>query len=166
MARQDAPESRSAPSAPLQLAELAREVIADLLPTADARQIELGLSADDEGAIHGDADGLRALLRNLIDNALRYAPESSQVEVVVARIDGAVQLRVIDQGPGIPSDERGRVFDRFYRVAGSAAGGSGLGLAIVRSIADAHGASVELGEGPDGRGLQVSVRFGASARPD
>ena len=123
------------------------------------------MSADDEGAIHGDADGLRALLRNLIDNALRYAPESSQVEIVVERIAGAVQLRVIDQGPGIPADERGRVFDRFYRVAGSAAGGSGLGLAIVRSIADAHGASVELGEGPDGRGLQVSVRFGTAGMP-
>jgi two-component system OmpR family sensor kinase len=161
LARQDAPELQIPPSAPVVLADLARDVVTDLLPAADVRSIDLGLAASDPGEVPGDAESLRALLRNLVDNALRYAPEHSRVDVFVERVDAALQLRVTDEGPGIPVDERGRVFDRFYRVAGNAAGGSGLGLAIVRSIADAHGATVSLGEGSDGRGLCVVVRFAA-----
>ncbi|WP_428309423.1 ATP-binding protein [Hydrocarboniphaga sp.] len=159
LARQDAPEAQAHVNAPVVLADLARDVVADLLPAADARHIDLGLDARDPGAVRGDAEGLRALLRNLVDNALRYAPEHSRVDVQVERIDGALRLRVTDEGPGIPPAERGRVFDRFYRVAGNSAGGSGLGLAIVRSIADAHGAVVSLDDGLAGRGLSVTVRF-------
>lgn len=160
LARQDAPEAQAHASAsPVILAELARDVVADLLPAADARGIDLGLAASDPGAVRGDAEGLRALLRNLVDNALRYAPERSRVDVMVERLEGGLQLRVTDEGPGIAPHERARVFDRFYRVAGTSAGGSGLGLAIVRSIADAHGATVSLDEGPGGRGLSVTVRF-------
>ncbi|MDB5969823.1 MAG: two-component sensor histidine kinase [Hydrocarboniphaga sp.] len=159
LARQDAPEAQTPAMAPVVLADLAREVVTDLLPAADARGIDLGLAADETGAVRGDEEGLRALLRNLVDNALRYAPEHSRVDVIVERRAGALQLRVTDEGPGIALEERGRVFDRFYRVAGSSAGGSGLGLAIVRSIAEAHGASVSLDDGPDGHGLSVTVRF-------
>jgi len=71
---------------------------------------------------------------------------------------------VTDSGPGIPPEERARVFDRFYRRAGTAPPGSGLGLAIVKAIADAHGATLALAAGPDGRGLRVSVTF--PPRPD
>jgi signal transduction histidine kinase len=70
---------------------------------------------------------------------------------------------VSDDGPGIPAGERARVLDRFYRPAGSTQPGSGLGLAIVRTIAEAHGASVTLGEGPAGRGLAVTVSFPGAA---
>jgi signal transduction histidine kinase len=70
---------------------------------------------------------------------------------------------VTDDGPGIPPEEHARVFDRFYRRAGSAPPGSGLGLAIVKTIADAHGAMLTLSAGPDGRGLRVVVAFPPAA---
>jgi signal transduction histidine kinase len=81
------------------------------------------------------------------------------VEVSVRRTTGGVSLAVVDNGPGIPEAERGRVFERFHRVLGSGEEGSGLGLSIVRRIADLHRASVSLDAGPGGRGLRVEVRF-------
>ncbi|HEX2540640.1 MAG TPA: sensor histidine kinase, partial [Caldimonas sp.] len=95
---------------------------------------------------------------NLVDNAARYSPPGSLVVVRTGEDEGRPLLQVDDAGPGIPLAERERVFDRFYRRADRGETGSGLGLAIVRSIAAAHGASVELGESPLG-GLRVSVRF-------
>ncbi len=101
------------------------------------------------------------LARNLIDNALRYSPEGSRVEVrVVPAPDGPV-LQVDDAGTGIPPAERERVFDRFYRRAQGDATGSGLGLAIVRGIADRHQARISLEDSPLG-GLRVTVRFRAA----
>jgi two-component system OmpR family sensor kinase len=114
--------------------------------------------------IQGDAAGLRALLTNLVDNALRYTPRGGRVDVgVEAEGDGAV-LTVCDSGPGILASERGRVFDRFYRVPGPDAdvAGSGLGLAIVKRITGRDDADIALGPGiagPQGEGLGVTVRF-------
>jgi signal transduction histidine kinase len=99
------------------------------------------------------------LARNLVDNAVRYARPGSQVRVSVAQQDGSPTLCVEDSGPGIPPDERERVFDRFYRRAPAGdAGGSGLGLAIVQGVARQHGAEVALEESPLG-GLRAVVRF-------
>ena len=117
------------------------------------------------GSASGVDDVIAALLRNLVDNAIRHTPTSGRVDVAVRR-DGIDRhsravLEVTDDGPGIPEAERGRVMDRFYRVPGTGGPGSGIGLAIVRAIASQHGATVELGAGPGGRGLAARVVFPA-----
>jgi len=91
---------------------------------------------------------------------VRYSPAGARVELRVGSDAGAATLQVDDSGPGIPRDERGHVFDRFYRRASSNEPGTGLGLAIVRGVAERHGATVELGDSPLG-GLRVTVRFRA-----
>ena len=162
-------EPRTAPRhVPVALVPLAREVIGELEPLAHARHIDLGLSAAEPLTVAGDPEALRTLLRNLVDNAVRYGGDGARVDVSVqaagSGADARAELSVTDSGPGIPPEERARVFDRFYRRAGTAPPGSGLGLAIVKAIADAHGATLALAAGPDGRGLRVSVTF--PPRPD
>jgi two-component system OmpR family sensor kinase len=142
------------------LAALAREVIADLAPLAGAKGIDLGLSAAPASTVSGDADALRTLISNLVDNAIRYTPAGGKVDVALGNDGGGVALTVRDNGPGIAAEDRERVFDRFYR-GGGAGGirGSGLGLAIVKRIAERHFADLELSSGIDGHGLGVTVRF-------
>lgn len=155
------PENRVRPDLSLDLALLARSVVADFAALAQDRGIALSVRADAVPALRGDGDALRILLNNLVDNALRHAPPGARVRVsCVAEASGPV-LRVEDNGPGIPPGERERVFDRFYRHLGTDKSGSGLGLAIVKRIADDHGAEVGLSDPPDGSGLVVSVRFAA-----
>jgi two-component system OmpR family sensor kinase len=147
---------------PVRLDDLAREIVAELVPLADAGRIDLGVAAAEPATVHGDADALRTLLRNLIDNAVRYTPAGGRVDVSVApgqAGEAGARLTVSDDGPGIPPAERARVLDRFYRRAGSGAPGSGLGLSIVKAIADAHGARLELADGEGGKGLSVTVWF-------
>ena len=141
------------------LADIAREVVAELVPLADAKQIDLGISNSQPAIVLGDPDALRTLTRNLVDNAVRYTPAGGRVDVSVENGGGEVLLKVIDNGPGIPPEERSRVLDRFYRRPGTSPPGSGLGMAIVKAIADAHGATLELESGPEGMGLAVGVRF-------
>ena len=157
-------EPRTPPRrAPVELETLAREVLAELLPLADAHHIDLGLGAARPLTVSGDREALRTLLRNLVDNAVRYGGDGGRVDVSVEAGGSAdaprAELAVTDSGPGIPPEERARVIDRFYRRAGTAPPGSGLGLAIVKAIADAHGATLTLTSGPDGRGLKVIVSF-------
>lgn len=144
------------------LDELAREVVAELVPLADARRIDLGMSEARTVFIRGERDAAAALVRNLVDNAVRYTPPGGRVDVSVersAQMPAQALLRVMDNGPGIAREERERVFDRFYRGPGTRSPGSGLGLSIVEAIARAHGATVTLGEGADGKGLAVTVAF-------
>ena len=117
------------------------------------------IAAAPPATITGDPDALRTLLRNLVDNAVRYSPAGGRVDVTIESTAGGARAIVTDDGPGIPPEERTRVFDRFYRRSGTAPPGSGLGLAIVKAIADAHGAAVSLAEGPAGKGLAVTVSF-------
>jgi two-component system OmpR family sensor kinase len=151
---------------PVRLDELAREIVAELVPQADAGRIDLGVAAAQPATIAGDPDAVGTLLRNLVDNAVRYTPAGGRVDVTVESAAGEARLTVSDDGPGIPPEERQRVFDRFYRRAGTAPSGSGLGLAIVKAIAAAHGATVSLAEGPSGKGLAVSVSFPAQSAVD
>ncbi|HKF97972.1 MAG TPA: ATP-binding protein [Steroidobacteraceae bacterium] len=146
----------------VRLDELAREIVAELVPLADAGGIDLGVAAAQPATVAADSEALRTLLRNLVDNAVRYTPPGGRVDVAVDSTAVGPRLTVTDDGPGIPPDERRRVFDRFYRRAGTSPTGSGLGLAIVKAIADAHGASVTLGDGADGKGLAVTITFRAA----
>ncbi len=160
--------ARSEPGAPvgsletIDLAELVRQGVADTVPFAVSRGSELELDAEAGVRIDGDRAALAALVRNLADNAVRYAPPGARVQVAVGRDGDAPTLVVDDAGPGIPPAERERVFDRFYRrdTGGQdgATQGTGLGLAIVRSIAERHAAQVTLGDSPLG-GLRVKVSF-------
>jgi signal transduction histidine kinase len=144
---------------PLYLSELVRQAVADTVPLALARGTQFELFAETPVPIDGDRAALSALVRNLADNAVRYSPHGARVELRVAVADGVPLLQVDDSGPGIPPADRERVFDRFYRRSPGDEGGTGLGLAIVRSVAQRHGATVDLGDSPLG-GLRVSLRFG------
>jgi signal transduction histidine kinase len=131
----------------------------DVQPLAQQRRIGIELDAPPEASVKGDAEALRILVRNLIDNAVRYSPEDSTVQVRVFRnAQGQAVLEVADQGPGIAAADRSRAFARFYRAPGAAEVGTGLGLAIVKAIAERHGATVELGDAVP-HGLLVRVSF-------
>jgi len=146
------------------LEPLARELVRDLVPEAIGRGVDLGFESENQRAMTIAAPMLvRELLRNLVDNALRYTPGGGRVTVRVARRSGSLFLEVEDDGPGIPEPERQRVFDRFYRILGTGVDGSGLGLAIVREIAQQHGALVRLSDADSGSverpGTLISVEF-------
>jgi two-component system OmpR family sensor kinase len=142
------------------LGELARQVVAELSALAEAKNIDLGCDAGTGATtVRGHRPSLHTLLGNLVDNAIRYTPEGGRIDVMTADVRGRPAWQVVDDGPGIPLEDRERVFDRFFRREGSGVGGSGLGLAIVRSIAERHGAKVELDANPAGAGLTARVIF-------
>ncbi len=141
------------------LRALASTAVAELAPYAWSKKVDIDLAEGAAVEVTGHAGLIAILLRNLIDNAIRYSPEGAGVHVRAAGDGGAATLTVSDQGPGIPADERGKVGQRFYRVLGTEEFGSGLGLSIVRRIAELHGASVDLAESEQGKGLSVTVRF-------
>jgi len=162
LARQD-PQEPQAGWEPVDLDRLAREVVADFEPMAQRDGLTLTLDSQVALQVRGDADGLRAMLGNLVDNAIRYTSQGG-VTVRVQQKGGNVILEVDDTGAGIPADERARVFDRFYRVSGQKIEeeeGSGLGLAIVKRVADRHGARITLDSGSSGSGLRVTVQLPA-----
>lgn len=145
----------------IHLESVATEVIADLVPHALQKDIDIELNAKKHKAlINGNPTSLSILMRNLIDNAIRYTPAGGLVKVMLFDTTHHVVLRVQDTGPGIPPELRARVFERFYRVIGNASPGSGLGLSIVQQIANLHGATVRLGE-PEGgqQGLVIDIKF-------
>jgi two-component system OmpR family sensor kinase len=153
--------STTAAAQPVALAEVARLAVADAVPQAQARGIDLGVPRAEPGEIEGHPEALRILMRNLLDNALKYAPAGGTVDLSVRREGGSMLLAVEDSGPGIPEEERERVLDRFHRVPGTEAPGSGLGLAIVKAIAELHGAALRLEQSERLGGLRVEVRFAA-----
>ena len=141
------------------LVGLARKVIAELAPFALARGVDIELRRSNAVGVEGHRDLLSALLRNLVDNAVRYSPQGSGVHIdVVASGEGAA-ISVTDEGPGVPSDERTRLGQRFYRILGTGQSGSGLGLSIVRRIVEMHCAQLRFEEGDHGKGLRAIVEF-------
>jgi two-component system, OmpR family, sensor kinase len=162
LARQEASAAGAAAPQLVDLGALGRRAVADLASVAQAKGVDLGVQEADAASVQGQPEALNILLRNLVDNAVKYTPAGGTVDMAVRSMPGAVVVSVEDSGPGIPADERERVFDRFYRIAGSEAAGSGLGLAIVRSIAQRHGATLTLGQSERLGGLAATVRFPAT----
>ena len=152
--------------ADVDLALLAQDVIADHLPAAMARRQDLGFEGPGDGravVVRGDRVLLHELLSNLVDNAVRYTPDGGIITVHVSRSSDGPCLAVRDTGPGVPDDERARIFEPFYRGRDAGPSGTGLGLAIVRTIAGAHGASVDIAPSPSGAGLCIAATFPAKS---
>ncbi len=158
LARLD-PESALPDPQPVELAELAESVCAELGPLIIGKNMEFELSAMPGCIVFGQSEWLRVLVRNLLDNAIRYTPEGGQLRVVVEKLGEICRLAVIDSGPGIPVHEREAVRRRFHRLDQGGQPGSGLGLAIVTRIAELHGASFALADGDNGTGLTASVSW-------
>jgi two-component system OmpR family sensor kinase len=156
------PEAAESPFASVALDALAQSVVEELAPLAAAKSVTLAATRVEPVDAKGNDDALRLLSGNLVDNAIRYAPAGGRVEVRAFRRGADAVLEVADDGPGIPADERARVFDRFYRVPGTDAPGSGLGLAIARQVADLHHGRIELDDGLGGRGLTARVVLSAA----
>lgn len=140
------------------LSKLTRETLAMLAPSAVEKQIELEFENDENTPkIKGNPTALSILIRNLVDNAIRYCMENGRVIVRLTRQNQDVMLEVSDNGPGIPPELQARVFERFFRVLGNKSPGSGLGLAIVQQICELHGGRVTLDSPKIGTGLIVRV---------
>ena len=137
-------------------------MMAQLAPSALEKNIDLSfIKPKIRKKIVGNETALSILIRNLVDNAIRYTPENGQVSVEITTDNDKVILQVTDSGPGIPPELHAQVFERFYRVLGTKTSGSGLGLPIVKQIADLHNATIELGTPEKGTGLQIKVVFAA-----
>ncbi|MFZ2973954.1 MAG: ATP-binding protein [Ferribacterium limneticum] len=160
LARLD-PESGLPDPQTVDLARLAEEVCADLGPQILAKNIEFDLTATADCQVIGQAEWLRVLIRNLVDNAIRYTHEGGQVRVDLRRDKAALTFSVADSGPGIPVDQRESVLRRFHRLNQGSQPGSGLGLAIVARIAELHGAALKLDTSITPKGLLVAVQFPA-----
>ena len=147
----------------LDLVSIASEVMADSVPRALEKQLDLGYDGPEPGTgatrLIGNATLLKELVRNLLDNAIAYTPEKGRITLRVLndRFSGVLLLLVEDSGPGIPETERELVFEPFYRALGTNVDGSGLGLAIVLEIANQHAAAVTIEDANPG--TRIAVRF-------
>ena len=157
------PESLASRTVDCDLTELAKEAIVARHALAADKGVDLGLARSAPAHVRGDPASLAILMSNLIGNALRYTPHGGRVDVAVDASDTEAIFSVADTGPGIPAQDRERVFDRFYRGDAVPESGSGLGLSIVKRIADAHHGAIGLDEGAGGTGLVVTIRFPKAA---
>jgi two-component system OmpR family sensor kinase len=155
LARADA--GRVAPHQSVDLSDVVTDAAAELEPVAGGH--EISVSAPAGARVSGARDELHRLVLNLMENALRHTDPGTAVEATVERRNGEVVLAVEDDGPGIPIEQREKVFERFYRGSGEHSGSSGLGLSIVRAVAESHRGSVRLEEPLDGRGARFVVRI-------
>jgi two-component system, OmpR family, sensor histidine kinase QseC len=146
---------------PINLHIVAAEIIAQLVPQAVEKNIEIELieTKNKEVVIYGNEIAIGILIRNIVDNAIRYTPNNGYVKVEIINNIKNIILKTTDSGPGIPEELRERVFERFFRVLGTQAAGSGLGLAIVHQIATLHHATIKLETPQNGKGLTVKIVF-------
>lgn len=167
LAKQEPGAVSSELAAPTSLDALLREVIAEAVPLAQAKNIDLGVTEAEPVSLSVDAMSVRALIANLVDNAIRYSHRGGRIDASIAVDPIGARIEITDDGPGIPEEERARVFDRFYRGMGAAETGSGLGLAIAMEIAQRHAGLVVLEDGfaatsdrHSRTGLKVIARLG------
>ncbi|MFN2388479.1 MAG: sensor histidine kinase [Actinomycetota bacterium] len=159
-------EAHSVADEPVDLAEIAHGVVDELDALARSKETRVVGAIETEAWVRGDGQHLRLLLRNLLDNAIRYTPHGGDVRIAVERDGPAVVVRVTDNGIGIPLEARPRIFERFYRVDKGRSrdrGGTGLGLAIVKHVAELHGGTVEVSS-EIGRGSVFTIRLPALDR--
>jgi two-component system OmpR family sensor kinase len=154
-------EASPEPIHPVLLSTVFRDVLEALMPLAEARNIDIGVVGSADISLPARPADLRTLLKNLVENAIRYAPANSRIDLAAWRDEGEVLLQIDDAGPGIAQAERTRVFDPFYRVLGTQEAGSGLGLSIVKTILDRMGATITLDDvHPQApHGLRVRIVF-------
>lgn len=156
-----------APHEPADLEDLVLHVVSEFEVQAELQSRQLSVQTGG-GRIACNIDEIGILLRNLVDNALRYTPPGGRIHIGCGTASqgagGPVYLEVADDGPGVPEDERQAIFRRFHRASGNRVRGSGIGLSLVATIAQSHGATIETGSGLDGRGFRVRVAF-AQAEP-
>lgn len=155
-----AQEATGVPESTVSVQRIFRSVLEDLMPLAEAKQLDLGVTTEADAHVHASELDLFVVVRNLVDNAIRYTPVGGSIDLSIATAAHVVSIAVQDSGPGIPADERVRVFDPFYRVLGNEATGSGLGLSIVSTVVQRLGGEVALEDAnsPTG-GLRVTVRL-------
>lgn len=151
-------------SQPVMLAPVLEQLQAAHAQEAAARGMALAVRCD-IASVEADPAMFDILLRNLLDNALRYCPDGSRIEIVAQQHAGRPRISVRDNGPGVDEASRQRLSERFFRVLGQQQSGSGLGLSIVRRIADLHGIALAFGAGLDGKGLGVTLDFPARGAP-
>lgn len=157
LSRLDVESSSDGDRQMVDLARLAREVVACHAPRAVLKDSSLAYDGPEDAGVLGSAPALESALSNLVDNALRYCPRGSSICVSLRHEVDGLCITVGDDGPGIPPDMRDEVLKRFVRLPGAAPGGSGLGLAIVKRVAELHGGSVALAAGPGGHGLSITL---------
>ncbi len=160
LARSDQAANLNWEFVPVDLRQLVEAVVTDRLASADRAGIDLGAHVE-PASIPGVAWLLREALANLADNAIAYTPSGGSVTLHCGLREGARFLMVVDDGVGIPPAEREQVMQRFFRASNTHGSGSGLGLAIVREVAQLHDATVSIGDGPQGRGTSIEIRFAA-----
>ena len=142
----------------------ARDAIADIAPFALKQQVDVELLAESAVVVDADARLIAILLRNLVDNAVRYSPSHTVVRVDVGLRDATPFVQVSDEGPGVPIEARVGLGRRFHRLADGRIAGTGLGLSIVKRIAELHEATLTFEETMSGKGLAVTLSFEPGAR--
>ena len=156
------------PKSPVSVQAIYRRVLEDLMPLAEVKHIDIGVEGAQDAEVWASEMDMIAVVKNLVDNAIRYTPEGGRVDLSVGVSEGKAVLGIQDSGPGIPLAERDRVFDPFYRTLGSEQIGSGLGLSIVQTIANRIGADIHLDFSDQEKqtGLSVTVLLPAIASSD
>ncbi|TFW29160.1 ATP-binding protein [Massilia horti] len=163
-----AQSSTELPGAPVSIQNIYRRVLEDLMPLAESKRIDIGVEGAQDVKVWVSELELTAVVKNLVDNAIRYTEDGGRVDLSVSQDAGSAVLCIQDTGPGIPLAERSRVFDPFYRVLGSEQTGSGLGLSIVQTIANRIGAQIRLDFTDEGKqsGLRIAVLIPTSPSPN
>ncbi|MBN9010663.1 MAG: histidine kinase, partial [Rhizobiales bacterium] len=156
LARAETPDENAVVAA-VNIQEPISKALEDVVPLAHQKGIDLGVEPFQATTVLGDANDIRILLKNLLDNAVRYTPEGGTIDIAVRPDGGRILLSVTDNGQGIDGAALDRIFDRFFRAPGAAPGGSGLGLAIARALADRLQATLEIRNRNDVRGVVASV---------
>jgi two-component system OmpR family sensor kinase len=147
------------PKVPISVQRIFQRVLEDFMPLAEAKRIDIGVEGIQDAQVLVSELDLITLVKNLVDNAIRYTPAGGKIDLSVATAKGCAVLSIQDNGPGIPLAERERIFDPFYRTLGSEEVGAGLGMAIVKTISDRIHAEVQLGFSDEikGSGLHVYI---------
>ena len=158
-----APESQCAP---VDLSATVRRIAGELARGALVRHQHITVQADAPGPVRAQEALLGVLVRNLLDNALRYSPDGASVQVQVCADASGVCLQVQDSGPGMADADIAHLGERFFRVLGNERPGSGLGWSIVRRLLDVFGATAQIGRSAELGGLSVAVRWPALAPQD